>query len=73
MASVHQLHGSGVITEEKARKDRERQERRTKKDIKERRLELEKKGLEKMENQLRKAKEEVNAANLSDDGKTEVI
>ena len=59
--------------EEKAGKDRERQERRIEKDMKERRLETEKEGLEKVKNQLRKAKEEVDAANLSDDRKTGVI
>jgi len=59
--------------EEKARKDRERQERRIEKDMKERRLGLKKADLKKEESLLRKAKEEVDAADLVDNGKIRVI
>ncbi|KAF2816422.1 DnaJ-domain-containing protein [Mytilinidion resinicola] len=59
--------------EEKARKDRGRQERRIEKDLKERRLDLKKADLKKEENLLKKAKEEVDAADLCDDGKIRVI
>jgi hypothetical protein len=59
--------------EEKARKDRGRQERRIEKDMKERRLELKKAELKNDENLLRKAEEEVNAANLNDDRKIQAI
>jgi hypothetical protein len=59
--------------EEKARKDIERQERRIKKDMKERRLGLKKAGLKKEESLLSKAKEEVDAADLVDNGKIRVI
>lgn len=59
--------------EEKERKDRERQERRIEKDMKERRLGLKKADLEKKESILRKAKEEVDAADLVDNGKIRVI
>jgi hypothetical protein len=58
--------------EEKARKDRERQERRIEKDMKERRLELTKTALKTEEDRLRKAKEELNAADLTDDRKLQV-
>jgi hypothetical protein len=58
---------------EKARKDRERQERRIEKDMKERRLEVKMADLEKEERLLRKAKEEVDAANLVDNGKIRMI
>jgi hypothetical protein len=59
--------------EEKARKDRERQERRIEKDMKERRLGLKAADLKKEESLLRKAKEEVDAADLVDNGKIRVI
>ncbi|KAI4228051.1 MAG: hypothetical protein L6R40_008165 [Gallowayella cf. fulva] len=59
--------------EEKAHKDRKRQERRIEKDIKERRLVLKQAGLKKEENLFRKAKEEIDAADLSDEGKMRVI
>ncbi len=59
--------------EEKARKDRERQERRIEKDIKERRLGLKKADLVIEESGLRKAKEEGDAADLVDNGKIRVI
>lgn len=59
--------------EEKARKDRERQERRIEKDMKERRLVLKKADLKREENLSRKAKEEIDAADLGDDGKIRVI
>lgn len=59
--------------EEKARKDRERQERRIEKDMKERRLVLKKADLKREENLSRKAKEEIDAADLGDDGKIRAI
>jgi hypothetical protein len=59
--------------EEKARKERERQERRIEKDMKERRLELKMADLKKEESLLAKAKEEVDAADLVDNGKIRVI
>ncbi|RFU31682.1 hypothetical protein B7463_g4645, partial [Scytalidium lignicola] len=59
--------------EEKERKDRKRQERRIEKDMKERRLGLKKADLKKEESLLRKAKEEVDAANLVDDRKIRAI
>ena len=59
--------------EEKERKDRERQERRIEKDMKERRLESKKADLKKEESLLGKAKEEVDAADLVDDGKIRLI
>jgi hypothetical protein len=59
--------------EEKARKDRERQERRIERDMKERRLESKKTELKTEEDRLRKAKEEVDAADLSDDRKLRAI
>ncbi|KAB8304572.1 hypothetical protein EYC80_003951 [Monilinia laxa] len=55
--------------EEKERKDRERQERRIEKDMKERRFELKRADLKNKEGLLRKAKEDVDAANLADDRK----
>jgi hypothetical protein len=55
--------------EEKARKDRGRQERRIEKDMKERRLELRKADMKKEQNLLNKAKDEVEAADLGDDRK----
>ncbi|KAI9648481.1 hypothetical protein NHQ30_003115 [Ciborinia camelliae] len=55
--------------EEKERKDRERQERRIEKDMKERRLVLKKGDLKNKERLLRKAKEDVDAADLVDDRK----
>ncbi|KAA8575240.1 hypothetical protein EYC84_004428 [Monilinia fructicola] len=55
--------------EEKERNDRERQERRIEKDMKERRLELAITDLKNKEGLLRKAKEDVDAANLVDDRK----
>jgi hypothetical protein len=57
----------------KARKDRERQERRIGKDMKERWLDVKRAGLEKEEILLRKEKEEADAAILSDDRKIQVI
>ena len=59
--------------EEKARKDRERQERRIEKDMKERRIILKKAELNKEENISRKAKEEIDAADMSDEWKIQVI
>lgn len=59
--------------EEKAHKDRQRQERRIEKDMKERRLVLKKADLKREETLLGKAKEEINAADLGDDGKIRVI
>ncbi|KAH8744252.1 hypothetical protein F5883DRAFT_590396, partial [Diaporthe sp. PMI_573] len=59
--------------EEKARKDRQRQERRIEKDMKERRLYVKAADLKTQETLLRTAKEEVDAADLSDDGKIQVI
>ncbi|KAI4220508.1 MAG: hypothetical protein L6R40_008674, partial [Gallowayella cf. fulva] len=59
--------------EEKAHKDRRRQERRIEKDIKERRLVLKQAGLKREEDLFRMAKEEIDAADLSDEGKMRVI
>lgn len=59
--------------EKKACKDRERQERRIEKDMKERRLALKKGDLKKEENLLIKAKEEVDAADLVDNRKIKAI
>jgi hypothetical protein len=59
--------------EEKARKDRKRQERRIEKDMKERRLDLKKADLKKEESLSRQAKEEVDAADLVDNGKIRVL
>ena len=59
--------------EETARKDRRRQERRIEKDMKERRLVLKKMDLQREESRSRKAKEEIDAADLDDDGKIRVI
>jgi hypothetical protein len=59
--------------EEKARKDRERQERSMEKNIKERRLESMKGKLREKEQLLRKAKEEIDAADMVDDRKIRVI
>jgi hypothetical protein len=59
--------------EEKARKDRGRQERRIEKDMKERRLGLKKADLRKEESLLRKAKEAVDAADLVDNEKIREI
>jgi hypothetical protein len=53
--------------EEKARKDRERQERRIQKDMKERRLGSEKSELFKREDQMKEAKNKVDAENLHND------
>ncbi|KAF2498963.1 DnaJ-domain-containing protein [Lophium mytilinum] len=58
--------------DEKARKDRERQERRIEKDMKERRLGPRKADLEKEQSLFRKAKEEMRAADLIDDTKIRV-
>ncbi|QSZ29353.1 hypothetical protein DSL72_003867 [Monilinia vaccinii-corymbosi] len=55
--------------EEKERKDRERQERRIEKDMKERRFELKKADLKTKEGLLKRAKEDVDAADLADDRK----
>ncbi|KAF1347185.1 hypothetical protein BDV97DRAFT_282355, partial [Delphinella strobiligena] len=59
--------------DEKARKDRERQERRIEKDMKERRLVSHKAELTKVESLLRKAREEVDTANMVDDRKIRVL
>lgn len=59
--------------EEKARKDRGKQERRIEKDMKERRLSLKKADLDQVESQLRKANEEANAADLVEIRKIQVI
>jgi hypothetical protein len=59
--------------EEKARKDRERQERKVEKDMKERRLGLKKADLKKEESLLRNTKEEVDTADMVDNGKIRVI
>jgi hypothetical protein len=59
--------------EEKECKDRKRQERRIEKDMKERRLDLKKEDLKKEESLLRKAKEEVEAADVVDNRKMQVI
>ena len=59
--------------EEKARKDRQRQERRIEKDMKERRLGLKEANLKKEESTLKEAKEEMDAADLVDNGKIRVI
>ncbi|OCT48554.1 DnaJ-domain-containing protein [Cladophialophora carrionii] len=58
---------------EKARKDRERQERRIEKDLKERWLESKKAELKSEETRLRTAKEDVDAADLRDDEKLRAI
>ena len=55
--------------EEKARKNRRRQEKRIEKDMKERRLELKRVALKKEEGRLTKAKEEIGAADMIDDEK----
>jgi hypothetical protein len=59
--------------EEKERKDRARQERRIEKDIKERRLDSKKADLKTQNSLSEKAKEEVDAADRSDDEKIRVI
>ncbi|KAG4438209.1 hypothetical protein IFR05_006306 [Cadophora sp. M221] len=59
--------------EETARKDRERQERKIEKDMKERRLGLKEADLKGAEEVLRKAKEEIDAADLVENGKIRVI
>jgi hypothetical protein len=59
--------------EEKSRKDIERQERKLEKDWKERRLELRKADLKKEESRLRDAEGKVDAANLADTRKIQVI
>jgi len=59
--------------EEKARKDRRRQERRIEKDMKERRLISKKTDLKSQENLLKRAKEEYDAADLDDDRKIHMI
>jgi hypothetical protein len=59
--------------QQKARKDRARQERRIEKDIKERRLEIKKTNLEKTETLLRKEEKEINEANLIDNRKIREI
>ena len=57
----------------KARKARGTQKRRIEKDIKERRLDLKKAGLKKEKSLLRKAKKEMDAANLVDTRKIREI
>ncbi|KFZ08652.1 hypothetical protein V502_09241 [Pseudogymnoascus sp. VKM F-4520 (FW-2644)] len=59
--------------EEKERKDNERQARKGGKDMKERQLGSKNADLKKEESLLRNAKEEVDTANLVDDGKIRVI
>ncbi|KAG8163970.1 hypothetical protein KVR01_005888 [Diaporthe batatas] len=59
--------------EEKACKDRKRQERRIEKDMKERRLSMKSAEMKTEQTLLRMAKEEVDAADLSDDRKIQVI
>ncbi|KAJ4300740.1 hypothetical protein N0V90_002828 [Kalmusia sp. IMI 367209] len=59
--------------EERERKDRARQERRIEKDMKERRLESRRTDLKNEQNLFIKAKEEVDAADLSDDVKIRTI
>lgn len=59
--------------EDKAHKDGKRQERRIEKDMKERRLKLKRANLKREEHISRKSKEEINAADLCDDGKIRVI
>ncbi|KAL8887847.1 MAG: hypothetical protein Q9205_004192 [Flavoplaca limonia] len=59
--------------EEKARKDRERQERRIEKDLKERRLVTKQAELKREEDRLRTAKEEIDAADRSEEEKIRVI
>jgi hypothetical protein len=59
--------------EEKARRDRARQERRIEKDMKQRRLGLKTADLKKEESLLRKAKEEADAEDLVDNKKIQVI
>lgn len=59
--------------QEKARKDRERQEKRIEKDMKERQLGSRRVALEKEEGLLRKVKEEIGAADMVDDEKIRVI
>ena len=59
--------------EEKARKDRWRQESRIEKDMKERRLALKKADLKREQSLLGKAKEEIDAADLADEGKIQML
>ena len=59
--------------EEKVRKDRERQERRIEKDMKERRLVSKEAELKREEDRLRTAKEEIDAADWSEEEKMRVI
>ncbi|PQE13476.1 hypothetical protein CJF32_00005384 [Rutstroemia sp. NJR-2017a WRK4] len=59
--------------EEKARKDRMRQERKLEKDMKERRLDWKETDLSKEESLLRNAQAEVDTADLADDRKIQVI
>ena len=56
-----------VSGEEKARKDRERQERRIERDLKERRLSSQQAELSKKEDQMIEAKKSIDAQNLRDD------
>ncbi|KAF1844714.1 DnaJ-domain-containing protein [Cucurbitaria berberidis CBS 394.84] len=59
--------------EEKARKDRGRQERRIEKDMKERRLALKKAALREEQSLLEKAKEAAEAADFVDDGNIRLL
>ncbi|KAH7084422.1 DnaJ domain-containing protein [Paraphoma chrysanthemicola] len=59
--------------EEKARKDREKQERRIQRDMKERRLAAKKTELQLQETQLRKAKDDADAAIQCDESKIQSI
>lgn len=59
--------------EVKARKDRERQERRVERDMKERRLESKKADLKTHEDGLKRGKYEVDAADLCDDRKIQLL
>jgi hypothetical protein len=60
-------------SEAEKRKDRDRRERRIEREMKRRRLDLKKAELQKLESLLRKAKEEVEAADMVDNRKTQVI
>jgi len=59
--------------EEKSRKDRDRQERRIEKDLKERRLSLQKAELLKKEDQMEEAKKSIDAENLRNDQSIEAL
>lgn len=72
--AVSPLYKEVILNEEEvARKDREKQERRIEKDMKERRLVPVKEDLRGKENNLQQMKEAVDAANLSDDARIQAI